>query len=995
MKKLLFFSLFVVTIIVRGQEVDPYKFTSIVDLYEFPTVGATGNLDAQIPLHTINTRGLELPLTLNYDQMGNSNVFYIGNQFGDAWVLNAIGTISREISKERSVLDTSVTGSIMCGGNIVGSYSGRRLMVGPYVPDEFYYSNNSNVKYRLDPDHYTFSFMGLSGKFTIYNDNGDLKAQLLESTDFAKIDVVQPSSWELVNTINIYDKNGYRYKFSSPTNINQNDYFESIYLKGSRFLEGGCSFSSLQSHSLAPSPGAEPRYFPDGALISRQIFTDGKPFWRNLELTEIYDKDNMLLVSYEYDTVGMGSGDSGNNWVSGLGLNRTSQKLFLKKINIINQGSIIFNNTVVSNGANVINSFTNNIEVKDLKNNLVKKFTLDFQKKEIHNIPFIKDYKNGSYGLSFQKRLLTRIREYNTTSDNFLSTLITYKDAPLINNSNVVVDRYGFLTKIGYCHMHLSKNDYRANSFILQKIKYPTGGSVVYEFEPHTFSNNLGISHYKDRNYDNHIYETLPLTQLSDRITFIANEGDKIYIFNKGYLSAALYKTVSGTLQYVSGSFGNLAQENGACKHEVSSIVVPTSQNNIYTIKNSSNYTAASDFAVYRFKHNDASYNFRYAEGNRIAKIAYFKDNVSNNILSTPAGVATAEKLVSFDYSEQSSNNASSGRVRYTYDSDSEMKPLYIVYDKVVTNMEGVGTQYTKYDFPYFGTWQESTRTDVNYSKVYDLSNQLVSESNYTYTYATLPYHSTAFTNHPKPFILSSSVINKNYEHNNCITSTISKVFDNTKRQIISQTVEDNLGKILKTEFNYDTKGNKIVNTHVRNYVNNSLTNELSNSYDVGGNLIKTEFKTPDMSAYEQIGMVNPIYRNGLLSGYTQLDGTSVTLVYGYGNTQLIAKIINLNAADYYSSTYIILRNNIAAQSNQSNTNYNETNLKSTLNSLRTIFDNSLVTSYTYKPMVGISSITDENGKTTTYEYDTFNRLKTTKDHSDNILKEYQYNFIN
>ena len=992
MKKYLLLILLVASRLAYGQEANPYKFTSVVDLYEFPTVGATGNLDAQLPLYMINNKGFELPLSLTYDQMGNSNVFYIGNQFGDAWILNAMGTISRDISKDRSVLDTSSNGNIVCGSDIVGSYSGRRFMIGPHVPDEFYYSNNSNVNYRLQPDHFTFSFMGLSGKFTIYNDNGVLKAQLLESTDFAKIDVVQPLPWELLNTINIYDKNGYRYKFSSPNNINQNNYFESVYLVGDRFVNGGCSFSSMYSHTLAPDPSGEPRFFPDGSLISRQIFTDGQPFWRNLELTEIYDKDNSLLLSYEYDTVGMGNGDSGNSWVNGLGLNQTSQKLFLKKINIINQGSVIFNNVLGSNGSNVINSYTSNIEVKDLKNNLIKKVIFDFLKKEVHNIPFIKDYKDGSHGLSFQKRLLTGIKEYNTTTNSFLNTSIAYKDAPLINNTNVVVDRYGFLTKVGYCHMHLSKDDYRANSFILQKIKYPTGGSVLYEFEPNTFSNNLGTNHYKDRNYDNHIYERLSLTQLSDRVTFSALEGEKIYIFNNGYSNEALYKTVSGTLQLVKSGF---IRESNVCKHELVGTILPPSQGNIYTIKNSSNYTFATDLVVYRFRHPDTFTNFRYAEGNRIAKIAHFKDNVNNNILNTPAGATTAEKFVSFDYSEQSPDNESAGRVRYTHASDYEMKPFYIVYDKVVTNLAGVGMQYAKYDFPYFDTWEESSRTDVKESKIYDLSNQLISESNYDYTYSIPSVYMTAFTDIPKPFILSSSVANKNYEHSNFTTSTTSNVFDGTKRQMISQTTEDNLGKVTKSEFDYDVKGNKIVNTHVRNFVENNLTEQLLNTYGTTGDFIKAEFKTPEMSVYEKIGNENNKHIGGLVRGYVQPDGTPVTLVYGYLDTQVIAKMVNVDANTYYSSTYQTIQNNLDMYSTQWHANYSEANLKTALNSLRTTFPNALITTYTYKPMVGVSSVTDENGKATTYEYDTFNRLATVKDYLGNILKEYQYNFTN
>lgn len=999
MKKFLVFSLLSFSFLGYSQEINPYKFTSVVDLYEFPTTGATGNLDAQLPLYTINTRGLELPLSLSYDQMGNSNVFYIGNQFGDAWVLNVMGTISREIGDARTVSQSSETGAVMCGGMEYTSFSAKKFMIEPYVPDEQYYQNNSSTKYRLFPDHYTFSFMGLSGKFTIYNDNGILKPQLLESNDFSKIEVVQPASYELINTIYIYDKNGYKYKFSSPSNINQNNYFETVYLTSPVSVPMGCYFTTEVTHTPAFVPNDQ--LLLNDFVISRRIFTDGKPFWRNLELTEIYDKDNVLLVSYEYDTVGMSNADSGNRWVNGLGMNQTSQKLFLKKINIINQGNIIFNNVLGTNQSNVVNSYTSSIEIKDLKDNLIKKFTLDFVKHKVDNLTYIKDNKDGSSGLVFEKRLLTGIKEYNNnTSQNFLHTTIDYKDASSINNTTAVVDRYGFLTKIGYCPQHLSLSDYRANAFMLQKIKYPTGGSVVYEFEPNTFSHSMGILDFKDHNYDNHVYQMLPLTQLSDGVTFNANEGDKIFVLNKNNsTSLSLYKTI-GTNQLIKSGFvnkdGPRFLTSSDCKHLLSNIVLPASDNGKYTLKYSSGYTSASNIEVYRLNYNNTYYNFRYAEGNRIAKTAYFKDNVNKTILNTPTGEASAEKVITFDYSDQAEANTSSGRVRLTYVNDLQLRPFNVIYNEVTANLRGIGKQYTKYDFPYNTTWEESIRTDIKELKLYDLSNQLVSESNHAYTYGVEPYHFTAGTDFAKPFILSSSTTTKNYEGASFTTSMFSNIFDSTKRQITSQTTEDNLGKVAKSEFDYDVKGNKIVNTNVRNYVDNSLVDQMQNTYDTAGNLTKTEFKTPEMSSYEIVGNINKYDTQGNLINSVAPDGTSTCFIWGYNKTQLIAKLVNITYNDFLANIDI---QNIIVQatthSNQAGSVYDEEVLKDYLNGLRSSAPNAFITTYTYKPMVGVSSVTDENGKTTTYEYDTFNRLSTVKDHQGNILKEYNYNFTN
>ena len=52
-----------------------------------------------------------------------------------------------------------------------------------------------------------------------------------------------------------------------------------------------------------------------------------------------------------------------------------------------------------------------------------------------------------------------------------------------------------------------------------------------------------------------------------------------------------------------------------------------------------------------------------------------------------------------------------------------------------------------------------------------------------------------------------------------------------------------------------------------------------------------------------------------------------------------------------------------------------------------------MMTTYTYKPSVGITSETDPSGRIIFYEYDGFGRLKTVKDEDGNILKEHKYNY--
>jgi YD repeat-containing protein len=123
---------------------------------------------------------------------------------------------------------------------------------------------------------------------------------------------------------------------------------------------------------------------------------------------------------------------------------------------------------------------------------------------------------------------------------------------------------------------------------------------------------------------------------------------------------------------------------------------------------------------------------------------------------------------------------------------------------------------------------------------------------------------------------------------------------------------------------------------------------------------------------------------SGNLIEYTPENGTTSTIIWGYNKTLPIAKIENATYSQVasisgFGTGFSIATSLTAAQ---------ETALRNGLTS-------SMITTYTYKPLIGITSITDPKGDMTTYTYDALNRLKWVKDKNGNILSENQYHYKN
>jgi hypothetical protein len=134
----------------------------------------------------------------------------------------------------------------------------------------------------------------------------------------------------------------------------------------------------------------------------------------------------------------------------------------------------------------------------------------------------------------------------------------------------------------------------------------------------------------------------------------------------------------------------------------------------------------------------------------------------------------------------------------------------------------------------------------------------------------------------------------------------------------------------------------------------------------------------------------------GNLQQYTTKDGVSTTIIWGYNKTQPIAKIVGAKLRDISQSDIDSIVN--VSNSDASNP-ANEPALVTALDNFR---NNSAlagyqISTYTYDPLIGVTSITPPSGIREVYLYDAANRLKEIREgnQTGKLLKEFKYNYKN
>lgn len=238
------------------------------------------------------------------------------------------------------------------------------------------------------------------------------------------------------------------------------------------------------------------------------------------------------------------------------------------------------------------------------------------------------------------------------------------------------------------------------------------------------------------------------------------------------------------------------------------------------------------------------------------------------------------------------------------------------------------------------------------------------------------------------------------YDENgtNPVTTLTNMYYDNEDHMQLTRTETVNSkGETLKTTNTYiaDQTGTVPTAMKAKNMITQLVTsktengsNEVSfdriNYGDAGNNnyvpvSIEKSVKgnTPEVE-----GTIDQYDANGNILQYTNKSGIVSSIIWGYNYQYPVAQVVGAT----YSSIVAQLSVTVSAlQSMDGST------LRTELNRIRTNLTTASVTTYTYKLMTGVTSITDPNNRTNTYDYDSFNRLLTIKDQDGNFVKKNQY----
>lgn len=1034
MRKLCFFITFSIYFIGFAQEnlfVKPKTFPVAPNAYEFvkyeeiPVSKYTGVPNISIPIHTVESgaNDLQIPITLTY----HSNGFRVKEQAGWTglgWTLNEGGIITQVVNgyddfktihpnRELPDIDAIIfhgsngyaprdfftSSGINYGGSFLelddchfnlpkktATACGGSVQLLNLVPWPLF---GLGERFDYEPDVFYFSFLGYSGKFVL-----DWETETFKCLTDPKIKITKSRNTH--KEISITTPEGHIFEFSMKdetincdNNLISYDLSEFEYGKGNESHKGVTSrifkldkIYTNRGNSILYSYTTTDFIYGISTKVKTHIEdpinwgTPTPPIDKTIKNPQTFTYVNRIssgLTSIEFEV---------SDRLDIVGAKK------LDKIKVLRRGS--------SAGSKTIKQFNFNYsyfigQADGLPNNIPSyKSTTEYTHRlklnsvtELGKPPYVFTYNSTQLPTKY-----TFAKDYWGFYNGVLSNV---NEFPNIFRFNYELKEFDiiFLNKANVSANNRSARLEYTKAGILEKITYPTGGITEFEYELNSFSNAI-VPNFRDTENTQYVSNRINYGA-GLRIKEIKNIDvnniitKKRYTYEGGKLMTPVRFFNKVSLGKVSTPIftGHNYSESWRRTLSISNFESPS-------INSNGNFVGYSQVTEHFTSNNDDLENSGH--------IKYIFENHEENLncLDTNKALITeSDWEISGKYLElglplfysQKGKNGSLIEQHFIDKNGTLKKKIINTYGHKLSDFKTygarVGGQLKKQAYPY---------TATGYATGFKVSYMLGAYS-----------ISGLYT-----FLDSTKEIN--YFDGNSVTTKTDFSYNNYNQIKEKRTIASN-GDTIQVKAVYTSDMPLYVNDNFLNaissnkvlkngkyikiidyiYEKRSVPNNHPN-YGAGNFYFKK--KIINRLSNQEINFINDSFGN---ISHARIEGEADTYyVWGYGinRTRLIAKIENY----IYSSSKV--RAIVAAQNSSDWDNYmstksSEDDLRNKLTALRNAFPNAMVTTYTYDPLVGVTSITDPMGQTIYYHYDDFNRLEYVTDKDGKVLNKNEYHYKN
>ena len=1008
MKKLIIFLLMIGIIKSQNQGLINIPSSPIINSPQAMTMERFGN----VPV-SINSGNVSYDINLfNYSNIYNNegysiDIKYFGTGFMPAkqsnyvgldWMLNIGGSITREV---RGVPDDYFSDFVNYSptnkgfGYLEGIKSCNKTNNDIYNQN---YATNpfnqggfgikcGNYTYELEPDKFNFNFIGGSGYFFIGNDQ---KPIIVSDTPNLKIDISELSSRQPLHP-------------NTPTSkcITKETTIKITDGKGIKYYFGGIYDNLDVSYNLSPNSSSNASQL---TVTSWNLYKIEYPNSKVLEIK--YVKPDIAFQNISFCTQESSVINLQEPFLLMFDHHHVAKQYFRKENSSYNtnSGNIFYDGTIYwGSSSQYVEDATNSFGAT--KKSFPEKVLLDgkpivkfnyqrFDKYSTITIPSLKiksinfyddsenivketEFNYYRYKNYFFLEKLKMFRKSSTSPDFVNEYSFDYYQKNNLPDENIgTVDYWGywnsrprpkivpnFTLNRNTAEFVFTQNFWEAepnlaNVSLLKTITYPSKGKSEFIYEPHTYSQKI------DRNYYSQFKNTLVNTEGfvgGGRIKKIINYSEdgvqtdfKEYKYIENYSPASVSTKSSGILSNFYQNFSYFKTENPFQGKEILEIY---SDNHIESVMNTAPvlYSEVTEidnnkgFIKYFFtdvKTNPDSEVFKAVDN----PIHQFNDNY------LPVNITN----INLPYR---SNNYKRGKLYKKEVYDSGFIKLNSSYTDFVDFSETTLNNFvthvidngrTKYFFKMFGgSFLPSTTIT---EEIFD-NNTITNQTDYFYSGFDKLNISKVFT-----FQADGSVLNTSYKY----------AREKGDTRLINANM---IGIPLETE---TKKNNKVIS-------------KVETKYENLANLFPSSVISTDLNNINSTEIIFDQYDlKGNLQQYTTKDGVVTSIIWGYNSTQPIAKVTGVS----YSVASSLAADIISASNGDIDAGTEQTLIgKLDIFRKESALQNAQISTYTYDPLIGVTSITPPSGIREIYKYDSANRLESIKDINGKLLKEFKYNY--